>query len=269
MKFPRIASAIALFSVLSTPARATEPLQPTSKWNVDFGDAHCVAMRSYGSPDKPLTLAFKPSPIGDVMQLAVVRESSRTNTDEYPGSLFIDDAPAIKVSVLAHTVKGGKNRVNSINLPLETFAPVRSATRLRLRSFGETDQAFALSDLAAVSRALDRCVADLRKDWNIADAAKDIGPPVTPRKPLVSYFSSDDYPAVAVRGDVSGTVALVMLINETGKVASCMVTQTSGYASLDAQSCAIITRRASFNPAMVDGKPVRTGATYRIRWQMP
>lgn len=264
-----LASAVALISVLATPARAAEPLQPTSKWNVDFGDAHCVAMRSYGTPDKPLTLAFKPSPIGDVMQLALVRESTKVNTDEYPGSLAISGAPAMKVSVLAHSIKRGKNRVNSINLPLATYAPVRTATELRLRSSDGVDATFALSDMAAVARALDRCVAGLRKAWNIADAAKDIGPPVTPKKPLPSYFSTDDYPTVAVQGRVSGTVSLVMLIDEAGKVKSCMVTETSGYASLDAQSCAIITRRATFNPAILDGKPVKTGTTSRIKWMMP
>ena len=42
-----IASAVALISVLGAPARATEPLQPAGKWNVDFGDAHCVAMNQY------------------------------------------------------------------------------------------------------------------------------------------------------------------------------------------------------------------------------
>ena len=154
-------------------------------------------------------------------------------------------------------------------MPLSDYLPLRTASALHLKSAGEIDHSFALSQMEPVARALDLCIADLRKVWNITDAAKDIGPTATPKAPLFSYFESADYPTVAARGEATGTVALVTLIDEAGKVASCMVTQTSGYASLDAQSCAIITVRAKFNPAIVDGKPAKSGMTSRIRWMLP
>jgi protein TonB len=57
------------------------------------------------------------------------------------------------------------------------------------------------------------------------------------------------------------------LIDTDGKVASCMVIGSSGVASLDAQSCAIVTSRARFRPALgLDGKPARSGKIQRIRW---
>lgn len=61
-----------------------------------------------------------------------------------------------------------------------------------------------------------------------------------------------------------------MLINEAGKIASCMVTEASGQASLDAQACSILATRARFIPALgIDGKPIKSGTTTRIKWQMP
>ncbi|MCY7281042.1 MAG: energy transducer TonB [Sphingomonas bacterium] len=269
MSIMRIVSAVALLTVLATaPARAAEPLQPTAKWNVDFGDAHCIAMRSYGPPDRPITLALKPSPIGDVMQLSVLRVNASKIVDQYEGALTIDRQPPVKVSMLGYAAAAGKTRVSMINLPLATYQPIRSASSLRVQSSG-VDATFALSQMEPVARALDNCVAGLRKAWNITDAAKDIGPSANPKKPLVSYFDGTDYPAVAARGEATGTVALVMLVDEAGKIASCMVTQSSGYASLDAQSCAILTARAKFDPVVVDGKPVKSGRTYRIRWALP
>lgn len=231
----RIASAAALIAILvTTPASAVEPLQPTAKWNVDFGDAHCTAMRNYGTDDLPLVLALKRAPIGEVTQVSVLRVSGKKDTDQYPGTMAVGGSAPVKVSVLGYPAKAGKTRLISFNLPPSDFLPVRTASVLRLKSAGEVDHSFALSQMEPVARALDLCIADLRKVWNITDAAKDIGPTATPKAPLFSYFESADYPTVAARGEATGTVALVTLIDEAGKVASCMVTQTSGYASLDA-----------------------------------
>jgi len=264
----RIVSAVALIAVPgTTPGQAAEPLQPTAKWNVDFGNSHCIALRDYGTAAAPLTLALKPAPIGDVMQVSLLRGSSKRDTDQYAGTMTVGSSVPVKVSVLGYPATAGKTRLISINLAAPDFLPLRTASVLRLTTAREVDRSFALSQMASVTTMLDRCVANLRKAWNITNAVND--PHATPKAPLYSYFNSVDYPSVAARGDATGTVALVMLVDEAGKVASCMVTQTSGYASLDAQSCALLTVRAKFKPAVVDGQPVKSGQTLRINWRLP
>ena len=269
MNSKSITGGIMLLAILATtPARAAGPLQPTGKWNVDFGNAHCIALRNYGTSDTPLILALKPAPIGDIMQVSVLRKGGLKEVGQYDGSMFIDRLPATKVSILGYA--SGKSRVNAINMPVAAFEPVRNAASLRILSSGEVDQSFVLSDMAPVSRALDRCIAGLRKAWNIAGADTALRNPAKAVTPLPKLFSADDYPAVALRAEAGGTAGLVMLIDEAGKVESCMVSQTSGYASLDAQSCAIVTRRGRFEPAIgIDGKPAKSGNLFRIRWQMP
>jgi hypothetical protein len=269
MKMMPVTSAAAVLALLcTTPARGAEPLQPIGKWNVDFGDAHCIALRSYGSPDKPITLAFKPSPIGDVMQVSVLREAGDKQVDQFDGTLTLDQAPPVKVSILGYGSKSGKSRISVMNLPLSTYQAIRGASSLGLRSWGEVDVAFALSQMEPVARALDRCVTALRKDWNIGDASE-ASQAARPKRRLGSYFHSEDYPRIALQENATGTVEMVMLIEETGKIASCIVTGTSGYASLDAQSCGVITARATFIPGVgPDGKAIRSGATYRIAWKM-
>jgi TonB family protein len=262
----------ALFAAASlvlpgTAVAAPVPLKPTSPWKVDFGDAHCIAMREYGTPAAPLLFALKPSLIGEVMQVSIIRPGEKKPTGQYDGSLTIDGAKPIGVSVLGHWAKTSKSRVSSINLPLAAFQPMRAARAVRIQSSGEVEQSFALANLEAVARTLDECVADLRKVWNIENATGLIKQHARQQKTPASLFRMSDYPAVALRGDDSGMVALVILIDEAGKVVSCQVTATSGAASLDAQSCAVMGARARFDPALgADGKPVKSGTVTRIRW---
>ncbi len=267
----RIASAAALIAILSTtPARGAEPLQPTGKWNVDYGDTHCIASRRYGSAAAPILFALKPSPIGDVMQFSIFRAGSNAAVNQYPGTITIDGSPPVKVSVLGFPSKDGKQRMSSVNLPKSIFQMIRPAKSVRLRSSSEVDQSFALSQLEPVARALDYCIADLRKVWHLADADAGIKQAAKPISPLASYFRTDDYPQVALQANAGGTVDMMLLIDEVGKIKSCTVTSTSGHASLDAQTCSIMSRRARFDPALgLDGKPIKSGQTGRIKWQIP
>ena len=58
-----------------------------------------------------------------------------------------------------------------------------------------------------------------------------------------------------------------MLVDETGKIEFCMVTEASGQAILDARACSILRMRARFDPTLgIDGKPVKSGTTGRIKW---
>ena len=57
--------------------------------------------------------------------------------------------------------------------------------------------------------------------------------------------------------------------DERGAVADCSITETSGYATIDAQSCAIIQERAKFEPAIdTQGKPTRSSYSQRITWKL-
>lgn len=264
-----IISAAVLLATLGTfPSRAIEPMQPTSEWIVDFGDAHCTAMRAYGPPDMPITLALKPAPIGDVMQLSVVRAARRSGMDQYPGSIQIDQSAPVAISLLGRPAPDGKLRINTVNLRPKTFMPVRAATTVRLRSSSEIDATFAVSQIDAVTRTLDRCVLNLRRVWHIGEHGAALRQAATSPQKLAALFSSEDFPGIALRHDGTGLVQVMLLINEAGRIASCMVTETSGLASLDAQSCIILTRRARFAPAIgVDGKAAKSGVLTRIRWK--
>lgn len=90
------------------------------------------------------------------------------------------------------------------------------------------------------------------------------------RANLVSLFSTDDYPPEAWRNGEEGMVAVRLTVDPNGKVADCVVTISSGFPSLDVQTCRIIWMRAQFIPARdAEGAAVQDTYNQRIRWELP
>ena len=261
-------AASCLVSSNSPAAVADQPLIPTGKWVVDFADHQCVASRQYGTSADPITLAFKPSPVGDIMQIAIVKNSTFFSPPlESDATIQVDEGAPFQASLLA--IDGKTTHLRSIrtNLSLANFAPMRRASSVSIRSGKLVSQRFGLSQMSELMKAMDACVADLKAYWNIDDAAKARLKSRAKKGDLRSLFSSDDYPNVALSSGEDGTVGLAMLINEKGKVADCTVTKTSGVASLDAQSCAVLVGRAQYVPAVgADGKPAKDADFTRIHW---
>lgn len=264
-----LAVAGALFSA-SSPARAA-PVEPAGPWAVDFGPAQCIAMRRYGDDH----LILKAPAMGDVIQMGLLTSGNAPGQPEQlVGHLSTDTREAIKVSALVYSPKGQRRRMHMVNLSRETFAALEPAKSLQWK-VGRTERDLKLSGMTTLLKVVDECVADLRKVWNVNDEDRPermAEPPAGARAKanLVSYVSSGDYPAVALKNDQDGLVGFVLLVDEQGKVADCTVMKTSGVAALDAQSCAILQRRARFTPAQdASGRPVKDAVYGRIRWQLP
>ena len=89
-------------------------------------------------------------------------------------------------------------------------------------------------------------------------------------KALPSLFSSEDYPIAALRNEETGTVSFAVTVDRQGRARTCTITASSGSASLDSTTCAIIQRRARFSPARdAAGRPVEDSAHGKIRWELP
>jgi protein TonB len=91
--------------------------------------------------------------------------------------------------------------------------------------------------------------------------------PATP-KGRGNVFSDDDFPDASRRAEEQGVTRVSYVIGTDGKVSSCTVTQSSGFARLDDATCKIIMRRFRFNPATRDGQPVAETKTQPVRWQL-
>ena len=97
-----------------------------------------------------------------------------------------------------------------------------------------------------------------------------IFPPQRARASLSSYFSTDDYPAAAIRLEAQGTTRFALTIGSDGRVTNCSVTGSSGNSALDAATCRILRARARYTPAR-DQSNNPTSGTDRgsITWRLP
>lgn len=89
-----------------------------------------------------------------------------------------------------------------------------------------------------------------------------------PLAPLSSLISMDDYPAAALRANAEGVVDFRVAVGADGRVAGCVVTGSSGSASLDAATCRVVRSRARFEPAIDANGPADDVYVGRHRWRI-
>lgn len=95
-------------------------------------------------------------------------------------------------------------------------------------------------------------------------------PPQRARANLNSYFSTDDYPAAALRGNDQGTTGFRLTIGPSGRVTDCSVTSSSGSSALDQATCRILRSRARYTPARDgSGNPTSGTDSGRVTWRLP
>ncbi len=277
--------AFAVLVVSSAAAAAADPKQPTGKWVVNFDDAQCVATRNYGSEADPIYLVLKAPATGGSLQVGIVQKGRGIEPKQFDGEVVFDDAATIRTNLLEFGNRKLGQRALLVNLSSQNVPSLRPAKTLSIRARdrgisklgtrlgqgGSRDgETFALSQMHALMNMLDKCTEDLREVWKVWDYDKEpSGLKEGPSGDLSGIFSPDDYPGIAMFKDQMGSVAFVLLIDEQGKVADCTVTETSGVASLDSQSCAIVKERAKFKPAIgLDGKPSKSSYFQRITWRL-
>ena len=86
---------------------------------------------------------------------------------------------------------------------------------------------------------------------------------------LASYVGDDDYPLMALRNREDGTTSFRLTVDRSGRVTECVVTNSSGSASIDNATCRIMLERARFTPAIGnDGLPTEDQVSARMTWHL-
>jgi protein TonB len=94
--------------------------------------------------------------------------------------------------------------------------------------------------------------------------------PARARANLASLFSTEDYPASAIRAGESGTTGFRLEIGANGRVTNCTVTSSSGSSALDSATCRLLRSRARFTPARdSSNNPTTDTHSSRIVWRLP
>ena len=82
-------------------------------------------------------------------------------------------------------------------------------------------------------------------------------------------ISDRDYPRAALARGEQGDVRFRVLVTERGRVRECVIEQSSGFAALDEQSCALWTQRFRFRAARdAQGRAVTQTLSQMFKWRI-
>jgi len=79
-----------------------------------------------------------------------------------------------------------------------------------------------------------------------------------------------NYPPAQLIAGIQGTASFEVDLAKDGKVTKCKITQTSGNAELDSQTCIQLLKTGRFKPAVdLAGRPIISTYSSKLRWSIP
>jgi len=248
------------------------PLQPSGKWVVDFADNACVLSRQYGSGDDQFSLHFKAPLLGRQFEIIIAEPNQRKAPETYEtGWIEKVNGQRIEPIYIDSYSTVAKSRLSRVYIEPDRYLIGEDGERLILHFNKKRSYDLALPQLKDAMAVLDYCLKDLRKVHGVDDSVTSrIATPAKARAGVVSFFSTDDYPAQEVREGGQGNVGALYWVETDGSVKECRVMDSSKRPRLDRQTCDVLIRRGRFKPALdVNGKPIRSPEYVRIKWRMP
>ena len=182
------------------PART---LQAVGPWDLDYGQAQCIASRNYGDAAKPTTLAIRQSPNGETYEILLVRQTPPPEyAEELQGSVNFGHGP-LRAWLLHYRPSTGKLNVYQFRIPATAMAQARTASEISLTIPNMPVVGLELASMPQLLAGLDACTADLKRYWNM-DGEK-TGAIAKPAKgDLRALFNSGDYPWQALNNRQEG-----------------------------------------------------------------
>lgn len=287
-----LTAAIAML-VAAPPARSaqpTEPLQPSSRWRVDYADSECRLMREFGTGENAITLR-------------IVRRDASDTFDSIIAGPGIPNLPRQVDVTVTLQPQGAEQRLKgySFALPKATsrYISWNDASTELLEQFQPdqtvrfaADERFAvrlqLTEARVALTALEACYTDLLTGWGV-DPTTVIGVAKSPRaigggsttvtamragaprsNGPTSWVSWTDYPTEALRQEIGGTVVMALTVGTNGRINACRVISSSKSSLLDQRTCELLTLRARYEPGRdASGKAVPATTILRVRWNIP
>lgn len=84
------------------------------------------------------------------------------------------------------------------------------------------------------------------------------------------WITEADYKSSWINRGWAGNAGFRLQIGANGRVEGCQITRSTGFAALDEATCALVTRRARFDPARNGaGEKVSGSYSSSVRWQIP
>lgn len=275
-------------------------LQPSSPWNVEYGQNSCRLMRTFGEgPNKTSLLLESPAP-GNLTMLVVGRPL-KTGLREVPGKFLPEAGEAMK-GRLAESSEDHAPAVlwagvelepdTIVNRQKKQAAEERKRPNVRPPAFDlaqrATDEAarhdfesritgiqvdvrndrsviLETGPLREPMKIFDLCMRDALKDWGVNPDIEDkIVRPAWAPEPR-RWLVANDYPRDMIMRNKESEVSARLLLDATGRPTSCTSLSYFNEPEFNKTVCAKFMARAHFEPAeLADGTKVPSYYTVHV-----
>lgn len=286
----RILTPLACLAMLAAaPARA-EPvvIQPSSPWNVDFGDDKCRLARFFGEGEYRHLLSFEMywPDVGAGMMVAGPAMKPFASLRQTDLQFYAAQAPREtepfggRAGEYGDALIYSSVRLTESGSPQESYEDVETSLPGLDTAFGEKAGFVRLKQGRAEIRLetgpmgkafelLNQCTLGLVESWGLDPEKHRTLTRMarwTNSRALVRRIQ-ESYPIAALSTGEQGILRMRVIVSETGTVESCTLLKATVTRNLDSPACKFM-QRATFEPALdAEGKPMRsyfvTSITYR------
>ncbi|MEO7364862.1 MAG: hypothetical protein ABIW03_00920 [Sphingomicrobium sp.] len=155
MRFALAWSALAM----SGPSPAQSPAEsPIGNWILERSPAQCVISRQYGPSGAPVTLGFKAPPLGDAVQMVIVRAERRTAVEQSNATITIGQK-SVSTTALAYPLGEHRRRAAYLlNLAGQQSTDLRKVSEIKVKVEGPINRQFELGPMSGAWKQLDDCL---------------------------------------------------------------------------------------------------------------
>ena len=245
--------------------------KPWGPWSVEYADNMCVLNRNYGTGREQFLLGFRPSPLGERMEIVTITSAARGVTMRGTGKVdILPDGKSVPSDFVSWRPKGrADTRVTMFELSENEINDVFSAGQFRMSGAGLKTVQVALKGTIAARDALRKCSDDLLQSWKIDPAERSLMAQRPLALGITSWVTDNDYPIAAVKAGAQGTTSIIWRVGIDGRVTDCRVVRSSGHAFLDESACKLAVKRSRYKPAVgKDGKPMAAHASMNFNWML-
>ncbi len=285
---PFSAGALAMAALaLSSPVTAKDAkvLEPSSAWNVDFGDSKCRLARSFGEGANKHYLffevwgprnrfgftaagpGFKRFRSGKDVWVTFGSSQKPRKTTPFLGDLG-SAGPAVIYTSLGLRPRGEQTKSTSIIPRLDSEHAAKVDTISFKQGGREVD--FAITNLDDAFKVLNQCAEQMITVWGLdleqhRTAQKR---PVWTNEDVIGRRIGSRYPSSALNRGEQGIVRLRVIIDENGRVSDCVIDKSTTTEVLESPACEAM-RHAIFEPGLdQSGKPMRSYFLTTITYKM-
>lgn len=256
-----------LLAAMADPAATA----PSGKWVVEYNDDMCVLSRDYGTGADKFTLALRPWPMSNEVEVVLLTQDSAPRIKG--GDAAITLLPAGHTtggSYNRYTMpKGAPGRIATLHFDNGALDGLAAATTVTVRLGNREVHSGAVPGVAGAMRALETCQKDLLKGWGV-DPEERAKLSRLPGGNPARFFGGWNYPGAAIVDHLQGRTVAIAEIAVDGHVTGCSIAATSGARVLDEQTCTVLKTSAHFSPALDKaGQPVVSHLVVPVRWVLP